>query len=278
MAKSKEATDRWLDGLKAQGKLSDEKLEEIRAALTPEAESYIGESALRQEDYSRLAAQSKAKEKEVGDFQTALAEWKTQAEGEYLAMQTRERATAAEVARLKALATSYDVPESELGKVAPVAVEAPKEKPVDMSQFIQKQEAQDAMINTLKVQNQLLSIAARHQTYFGKPLDDENLVDRAITSGKSVVQEWEDTYKVVEKREEIAVAAAETHDQRIREEERAKVLSELKLPETRPGAPTSPIYDAIKQHVAQTADERTTGLQAALESYNKGTYRIQSSS
>lgn len=279
MAKSKEAAEQWLEGLKAQGKLSDENFEALKNALTPEGIEFIGGSVLRQEDYSRLAAEAKAKVREVSDFQASLSDWKGQAEAEYLQMQRTERAAQAEVARLKALATSYDVPESELGKVAPI-VDKPADQPnqqIDTSNFIQKQEAQDAMINTLKVQNKLLSIAAKHQTYFGKPLDDETLVDRAISSGKTVEQEWEETYKVADKREEIAAAAAEAHDARVREEERAKVLSELKLPETRPGAPTSPIANMYKEGPS-TPNEHVSGLQAALEAYGKGTYRTGSGS
>jgi hypothetical protein len=106
MSKAKEAYEQWLDGLKAQGKLDDEKLELIKSALTPDAIEYIGGNGLRQEDYSRLAAQVKQKEKEVGDFQTALSEWKGSAESEYLAMQRAKASAEAEVTRLKTLGTN----------------------------------------------------------------------------------------------------------------------------------------------------------------------------
>jgi hypothetical protein len=128
------------------------------------------------------------------------------------------------------------------------------------------------MISALKVQNKLISLAAKHQTMFGTPLDDEGLVDRAIQNQRGIEQEWEETYKVADKRAEIATAAQETHDQRVREEERAKVLSELKLPETRPGVPTSPVSTMFKDNVAST-EGHESGLQAALQAFSSGKYR-----
>lgn len=278
MSKSKEAYEQWLDGLKAQGKLDDEKLEAIKSALTPDSVEYIGSSVLRQEDYSRLAKQVKDKERETAEFQTALSEWKTSAESEYLQMQRAKAAAEAEVARLKTLATAYDVPEDELRKgTAPVIVDQPnpQQPAVDTSSFLKKEEAQQAMIDALKVQNKLVTIAARHQTLFGKPLEDEELIDRAIQNQRTIDQEWEETYKVADKRAEIAAAQQEAHDQRIREEERAKVLSELKLPDARPGVPTSPVSEMFKQSV-DAANDKQTGLQAALEAYGAGKYRASS--
>lgn len=276
MSKAKEATEQWLEGLKAQGKLDEEKLAAIKSALTPEAEEYIGGSVLRQEDYSRLANQVKAKEREVLEFQTALSEWKGSAEAEFLAMQRAKAAAEAEAVRLRTLAAAYEVPESELGKATamadPQTTQQVPPQQIDTSEFIKTKDAQEAMINALKVQNKLLSLAAKHQTYFGKPLDDEELVDRAIRNQRTIEAEWEETYKVADKRSEIAQAAQAAHDQRIREEERAKVLSELKLPETRPGAPTSPIAEMYKDQVALSQDQQS-GLQAALEAYGAGKYR-----
>jgi hypothetical protein len=284
MSKSKEALTAWLEGLEKLGKLSEEQLTALKSTLSPdtlptEVVDYVGGSVLRQEDYSRLAAQMKAKEREVADFQTALTEWKGDAESQYLAMQQAKARAEAEVARLTQLAKSYEIPEAELGKV--VTVESPKEEPtkpnVDVSEFMKKQEAQDAMVSAIKVQNKLLSLAAKHQQYFGKPLDDEELVDRAIQNQRTIEAEWEETYKVADKRQEIATAQQEAHDQKIREEERARLLSELKLPETRPGAPTSPISGMFKQNVDAAADHQT-GVQAALEAYGVGKYRPNSGS
>ena len=274
MAKAKEATDQWLDGLKTQGKLSDEQLEAIRSALTPESVEFIGSSVLRQEDYSRLANQAKAKEKELEQYQGTLSEWKTEAEQEYFAMQARERAAQAEVSRLKTLAASYDVPESELGKVPTVEDPSKSATPpaIDTSKFMEKQEAQEALVHALKLQNKLMSLSAKHQGYFGKPLDDEQLIDRAVASGRTIEQEWEETYKVADRRAEIALAQQEAHDQKVREEERAKVLSELKLPETRTGVPTSPVLHDLMKPAETQADTRS-GIQAALEAYGAGTYR-----
>lgn len=279
MPKAKDAAEQWLQTLKDQGKLSDENLEAIKTALTPESVEFIGSSVLRQDDYSRLANAAKAKEKEVETFQASLAEWKSDAEKEYFAMQARERVAQAEVARLKSLAISYDVPESELGKVQTVTdptAATPPAAQIDTSKFMDRQEAQEALMNALKVQNKLMSLAAKHQGLFNKPLDDEAIVDRAIASGRTIEQEWEESYKVADRRAEIAGLQQEAHDQKIREEERAKLLSELKLPETRTGVPTSPVlHDLMKPVESRT--ETQSGIQAALEAYGAGKYRQQTS-
>jgi hypothetical protein len=274
MSKAKEAYEQWLGGLKDQGKLTDEQLESLKSALTPESVDYIGSSVLRQEDYSRLAAQVKQKEREVADFQASLSEWKGNAESEFLAMQRAKATAEAEIARLKTLAAAYEVPEDELRKGTPTVEDPNKnaQPAQDMSEFMKTKDAQQAMIDALKVQNKLISIASKHQVLFGNPLDDEALVDRAIQSGRTIDQEWEETYKVADKRAEITAAAQAAHDQRIREEERAKVLSELKLPEARPGAPTSPVSDMFKSSI-DTANDHVSGLQAALEAYGTGKYR-----
>lgn len=282
--KSKEALVAWLEGLEKQGKLPTEKLEALKSTLTPddlpsEVVEYIGGSVLRQEDYSKLSAQARAKEREAAEFQAALTEWKTDAEKQYLEMQRAKAHAEAEVARLQALAKSYEIPETEYGRVTMTPTEPTdkKEPQVDMSDYLKAKDAQQAMIDALKVQNKLIAIAARHQTLFGKPLEDEQLVDRAIASGRTIEQEWEDHYKVADKRAEMAQAAQEAHDQRIREEERAKLLSELKLPETRPGTATSPI-SAMFKTTQDAQNDNVSGLQAALEAYGNGKYRTGSSS
>lgn len=278
MAKSKEALDQWLEGLKTQGKLSDEKLAVIKEAFegAPEAAEYAGGSVLRQEDYSRHQEALRLERQEMDSHQIALAEWKNQAEAEYFEMQRQKAAAETEVERLKQLAKTY-VPESELGKVTTVNTPIEKkepEAPFDTSEFIKAKDAQEAMLNTLKVQNQLMSIGAQHQKLFGEPLDDAELIDRAITNKRTIDQEWVEHYKVADKRAELGLKVQEAHDQKIREEERAKVLSELKLPDTRPGVPRSPVLtiDAANKP-AETADERRSGIQAALEAYGAGTYR-----
>src|SRR5688572_6433784 len=161
MAKSKEALTTWLEGLEKLGKLTDEQLTALKSTLSPDAlptevVDYIGGSVLRQEDYSRLAAQVKAKEREVADFQTALTEWKGDAESQFLEMQRAKAASEAEVARLRQLAKSYEIPEADLGKVDVVIPSKEEPKPaIDTSEFIKTKDAQEAMLSAIKVQNKL---------------------------------------------------------------------------------------------------------------------------
>lgn len=279
MPKGKEAAEQWLESLKAQGKLSDENFEVIKNSLTPESLEFVGASALRQEDYSKHMETLKRERAEQETFQVELANWKQQAETEYFEMQRQKATAEAEVERLKALAKDY-VPESELGKVTKVDTNTKVEPPApfDTSEFIKAKDAETAMLNSLRVQNQLMSLSAQHQKLFGEPLDDNELIDRAIANKRNVVEEWTAHYKVDDKRAELAAKAQEAHDQRVREEERARVLSELKLPETRPGVPRSPVLTIASEKPAETVADRSTGLQAALEAYSAGTYRTPQTS
>lgn len=277
MPKGKEAAEQWLDSLKAQGKLSDETFDAIKNSLTPESLEFVGASALRQEDYSKHMEQLKREKAEQEAFQVELSNWKSQAETEYFEMQRQKAAAEAEIERLKTIAKDY-VPESELGKVNTVTPK--RDEPVvpqfDPKDYISQIDAQAALLNTIKVTNQIMAIGAQHQKLFGEPLDDAELVDRAIANKRDVSQEWEAHYKVADKRAEIVAKQQEVHDQKIREEERARLLSELKLPETRPGAPRSPVMTIGTEKPAETPADRQSGLQAALEAYGAGTYRSQS--
>lgn len=279
MAKAKEALEQWLEGLEKQGKLETEALEAVRSALSPdklpaEAVEYIGGSVLRQEDYSKVIQAAKTKEQEAAAYQQELANWKGTAEAEYFEMQRKLSEAEQEAAALRATAREY-VPEAELDKLErkPV-VKDPKEvvPQIDTSEFLKKQEAQEAMMNALKVQNRLMFIGAQHQKLFGTPLEDAELIDRAVTAGRTLDEEWEDRYKVADKKAELAKAEQEAHDQKIREEERSRVLSELKLPEQRSGAPTSPVLNEFYKP-KQDVNDSKSGVQAALEAYSAGTYR-----
>lgn len=280
MPKSKEALEQWLEGLKSQGKLDDQKLEAIRSALdTPEVQEYVGSSVLRQEDYSRLVAAAKAKEAEAITFQQSLADWKGSAETEYFDMQKKMNDAIAEKDRLEAIAKEY-VPEADLETVRKARgeiVEPVKPVEVDLSSYLKMEDAQKAMIDNLKVQNRLFYLAAQHQKLFGEPLEDEGLIDRAIAANRTLDQEWEDKYKVADKRAELATQAQEAHDAKIREEERTKILSELKLPEIRDGISRSPVLADFQQKPVVADVDKQTGIQAALEAYSKGTYRANQS-
>lgn len=280
MPKAKEALASWLEGLEKQGKLEAQALDAIKSALSAdtlpaEAVEYIGGSVLRQEDYSRAIQEAKAKEAEASAYQLELANWKGTAEVEYFEMQRKLSEAEQEAAALRATAREY-VPEAELDKLERKTIVREPDKTVtsqvDTSKFITQEDAQKAMMDALRVQNHLLALSARHQTLFGKPLEDEDLIDRAIKAGRNVEQEWEETYKVADKRAELAKAEQEAHDTRVREEERARVLSELKLPDQRPGAPTSPVLNEFYKP-RQEADDTKSGLQAALESFSSGKYR-----
>ncbi len=273
---NQDTIQQWLQELKAKGNLSDENFRALNDAITaqPQAQEFVKGSILRQQDYSRRMNDLQQQEAATQTYQQSLVEWKTKAESEYNSMRQKLAEAEAARARAAALAQTYGADPEEIGTYTPPAqprVETPTFDPKD---FISTKDAQEAMVNQLRLQNKLLTLSAQHQKLFGEPLMDDELVDRALRNRRSIEDEWKESFQVEQKRNEQAQAQQEALLARIREEERAKVLSELQLPQSRPEAPTSPLYatNMIKTAPTQGETDTRSGVQAAIDAWNERRY------
>lgn len=97
-------------------------------------------------------------------------------------------------------------------------------------------------------------IAAEHTALFGKPLTNfRELRKKAIEAKQPVYQYWESTYKVADKRNEIAAKEKQAYEDQIRKDERAKMIAEQANPMTRPGMPSrAPFMPAAKDKEGAT--------------------------
>lgn len=141
----------------------------------------------------------------------------------------------------------------------------PQEKNLN---YLQRDEAANAIRDLMNLQGQIVAIAGEHQALFGKPLTD-NIFQEAFNAGvQDVRQYWESKYNVSGKRAEVEAASRAAEIERIKAETRAAVMAELTADPNRvlggqpfqPSQP-SPIFDryAASRAVVPTA-EGTKGL------------------
>jgi hypothetical protein len=124
----------------------------------------------------------------------------------------------------------------------------------------------------------LLDLHAAHQRITGKPLEDSvGLVNESITSGKPIQQVWEEKFNIPKLREEQAARQAQEHDDKIRREERTKVMSEMSNPTSRPA---NGVYQSPVLVSAATKSQTNTipnvgsraGVERAMAAHSAGRY------
>jgi len=98
----------------------------------------------------------------------------------------------------------------------------------------------------LSMQGTAFAIAGEHQRLFGQPLSDD-IITEAMNAQQDIRQYWESKYNVQGKRAEIAQRDKEAEIARIREEERAKLMTEFATNPTKvigntPGAFSDPRF------------------------------------
>lgn len=287
-------TKAWLEEATKRAGLSADEQQALNALLgkNDKLATYFEESGLRQSDYDRQMNKLKtehqqrldeitAKEREADSFATRNGQWyeennerfqKTQKELERLRVQEATLTT-----KMKSVAERYGVPVEELEipvSAAPVtpAAAAPA---FDATKFMGRDEAMEFGRSLPLVTAELNELAEEHRDLFGKPLrDQKGLINKALKTGKSVRQTWEEENNVAERRTKLAA------DLRQREIDDAvnaavtKTRSELNLPAPRPEAERSPIVQRFAPAARPTETrDPGRGLRAALSAYSDGKYK-----
>ena len=123
----------------------------------------------------------------------------------------------------------------------------------------------------------LLDLQAEHQAVTGKPLGNATeLVNEAFRTGKPLREVWETKYTIPKLKEEQAARIQQEHDDKIRREERTKVMSEISNPTARSpvGAFQSPVLVAAAkapQNSVPTVGSRR-GVEMAMAAHAAGKY------
>ncbi|HXP82581.1 MAG TPA: hypothetical protein VN976_21965 [Verrucomicrobiae bacterium] len=272
----------------------------------------VGSSIMAQRDYSRGMDELKAEKTRLEtDFQRKVAEeervsqeymgslgkWKTDKEkvlnDAVLAREQAEQRVTAIQGKIKELAPTYAIPESELSSLlAPVTAPAaprrddPPREP-DTGKFVSKEDFNNTVMNYAKLPAIIFALGQEHLQLFGPnapPPDFVALMEQAPKNKLSLRQQWEQTFKVPERRTEIAKTA---HDKEILEAEKRggeRVRSEM-LAENpaagvtirREGQPGSPVLEISRKHVKDgkpnTEPSPMRGVEAAIAAINQGTYK-----
>lgn len=196
--------------------MTDDQITNSLAAFDPAAMKAVDAATMRQSDYSR--AQDDLRKKS----DTLQQSWDA-AQAEYVKMQQDVTSTKAE--RDEA-AKKLKEAEDRL-KTAP-AFDADSFR----TEFEKKQ--RDMAAGSIAFNGDVADALDEYQTYYGKRLKAGEFMKEVITSGKSPSEYLEEKYKISEKRSEIAARERQEQDDKIRREEREKVLAEMTNPATRP--------------------------------------------
>ncbi len=310
--KTKAELQTWMDGLVKAGSLSEEQAKALSGTLEkPEVLEYVGGSMLRQEDYSAHMNQLKADRKKQEDeyteknagadrFQASLVTFKSEADD---AVKTANaRVTAADQARtsltqrVQSLAAQYGIDDAELA-AAIAAGPAPAANPPAGSPaapsgvipdevlkgYVKAEDFNKGARQYVDLTAVLNDMADEHMELFGTRLSRKDLVDEALSTGKTIEQVWEAKYNVTERRTQLTKETVEKHDAELvaktAADTEARVRSELQLPpqRTRDDETASPVL--TRQFKPEIGPETPAAHQqrvlAAVQAHNEGRYHVE---
>lgn len=284
----------WLKDLE----LSDEERKVLEPVLAKDQVSKkIGESFLRQSDYSRkmnelgeerkkLEATLQQKLGEIDQYEQGLVSWKGNADK---TLETREAEVRKLNEELKSTREAMSKIQQDYGIDPGQYVAAPSravpEKQIDeavLGNFVRRDDFQKAVSDAMQfpqVAAELMDLNSEHYELFGKRLpSNRGLIESAIKNKKSIREVWADQYKVEDRRAELSKKSHDEEIERVRQETEARVRSELKIPAQRPNS-SRPIVlsDSLKgreAHRGPQSDQNT--LDAAMSAYASGKYAEQS--
>ncbi len=251
----------------------------------PEKGKVLKDSVMMRPDYSRAMNKLsetekalKAKEDQILAHETELVGWKGEADKTLKKYQDdlerlqQDHFKAQQ--KLKSVGETYGIDATELGingevKVPVVQTNQPK--------YVTEDEYKKAVTDVMQfplVAAEIADLQAEHSELFGKSLrNSKDLVAKALKEKKTLRDTWLAEYKVEDKRKEMSEKDVTDRIELARKEERQKVLSEVKMPVTREGQAPPPAFAVSPKPKAPT--EKVDALQAAVDSYNKGTYSQQ---
>ncbi len=260
MSKAKEATVAWLEELKKTGAISEDEWKVLEAAADkPQVAEFIGGSQLRQSDYNRrmneLKSQYDVKAAEILQYEKDLANWRGNTEKSVTQLKQELQLARTEAQRLRDTAKAYGLAEEDLGvpvapHTAPPGVDDPQNRKghdpeFDPTQFLKKTEIEELGQTAFLLPAEINDIVAEHVELFGKqPKGMRQIVEQAMRERRTVREVYEETFKVADRRTEIAEQQKEAEIKRRVEEQIAAWRTEN--PEARipyPGRPGSSVLD-----------------------------------
>lgn len=266
----------------------------------PAAAEYFAGGFMRQADYTNKGKERAEQERQ---YQAQIAQERQQVQADRQRLQQWETQANAEIARLRAtegdsiryrqavaqyqqVLKTYNLSEydplagGDAGtNGAPVPTQGYQNPPaftppVQPSQpqpqnFITSDQAVQALGNVVDLTGELQAIMAEHQYLYGGPMR-ENLIQEARQANQlnNIRGYWETKYNVQGKRAELDQKNRESEYDRIRQEERAKVLAEIQADPARVNGgglfnpEPSPLNNYMTSRAVQHSPVPTAGEQA----------------
>jgi hypothetical protein len=297
-------TENWLQGLKAEGKLSDEVIAQLRSAAESnvETDNFFKGSVLRQSEFSRnmgevqkaqtelekAQADLRIRTDEAAKFREDVVNWKTGAEENYKKAladsEAAARKEAAAVARLKNLAMANGLPVDEVLKeldfVENKVVDPPQ---FDTSKFVTKDDISQANQGHALVNALIYDLGERHRDLFGTRLPNaKELVAEAIKAGRPLEDYWKEKFKVPEKEKEIYENSVKAKFEEEFKNKEISLRSSLQIPQERAGNQSQhPLFSnpGLKELAAKVTHNDTSnsgeGVSAAIAAFNEGKYNTR---
>jgi len=295
----------WVEELYKTGSLSDEEKKVLDTVFAKEpVAKFVGESTLRQSDYSRklnemtakeqkLASDVEAKQAALDAHEASLIKWKDEdvvpkvnklaqeLEDAKLALFKHQRAvTKAQEA--------YNITPQELGLDDSAPVKTAEKEPAptfDSTKYVSREEYDKILAETQRVPfitEEMQDIADDYQELFGKPLRGRTaLLSEAVAAHRKdptlkLRNYIEQKFEFQKRREEVSQERQKDHDAKIRAEERSKVLSEYKMPVTRPAPDQMPQLPKPSEIIGKEQSGRNrdaSSLEEIVQVYNAGKYK-----
>jgi hypothetical protein len=249
-------------------------LEKAIADIDVLAGSVLDNGVKRQADYSRHMNELSEKSRAYDANATALAEQYNQLVA-YTDAVEAERDAAQQALTSKVEPTTTPIvgaaPATSATVTTPVTV-TPAGFTREETQKLIEDRARELAAGTAGYFGSVLSISHQHRQLFGKDIDPSDLIKQAMLAKETPDAYWKKTYNPDARREELAKKADEERVTKIREEERAKVMSELANPATRPlQASENPFYSPAGNDKDSDpfADVETEGDRGMLDALSK---------
>ena len=194
--------------------IPQEQIDATVKAFDPAAITALEKGVMRQSDYSRAQDRLKAEREDL------QAKWNT-ANTEYQRMVNDYESTAQE--------------RDEARKKLEEAEKKLKETPqIDPAKFLTPEQLnaklQEVVTGSTAYFGDVFEIVDEHRNLYGNAVSARELMQKAAEAKKTPREYWEETYKVQEKRDEVAKKKQEERDEAIRKEGYEKAVTELSKP------------------------------------------------
>lgn len=252
-------------------------LEKAIADIDVLAGSVLDNGVKRQADYSRHMDELSTKSKTYDENAAALAEQYNQLVAYTDAVEAeRDAAQRALTARLENPTVTPNPAPVVVGAAPGSAANPAPVIPAGMTKeeitTMLDARARELAAGAQGYYGEIFEIQHEHMNLFGKPINGKELMKEATLAKQTPEEYWKAKYNPDARRTELAKQTSDAREATIRSEERAKVMSEMANPATKPLSDSqNPFYDP-KGTAAEAdpfRDAETDGDRAMLDALSK---------